>query len=87
ELARIRPCQRATFVRSFSKGCLPGSWSIELYNGAGQQMITFFLPSPWLELSKEKRLKEPNWDHLKLWNELRARYLGETTPQPLPIEA
>ncbi|HEY6876517.1 MAG TPA: hypothetical protein VI299_00810 [Polyangiales bacterium] len=87
ELARIRPCKRATFVRSFSKSCLPGSWSIELYNGAGQQMITFFLPSPWLDLSKEKRLREPNWEHLKLWNDLRARYLGETTPQPLPIEA
>ncbi|HVZ32301.1 MAG TPA: hypothetical protein VG963_07745 [Polyangiaceae bacterium] len=84
ELARIRPCQRAVFVRSFGKSCLPGSWSIELFNGKGEQMITFFLPSPFLDLSKEKRLREPNWDHLALWNELRARYLGERVPQPLP---
>lgn len=85
ELARIRPCSRAAFVRSFSKGCLPASWSIQLFNGAGEQMITFFLPSPWMELGKEKMLKQPNWDHLQLWNELRARYLGETVPQPLPV--
>jgi hypothetical protein len=87
ELARIRPCKRATFVRSFSQGCLPGSWQLQLFNGAGEQMITFFLPSPWWDREKEKRLKEPNWDHLTLWNELRARYLGEQVPQALPIEA
>lgn len=84
ELAQKRQCKRATFVRSMSKSCVPGSWSIQLFNGADEQMITFFLPSPFLDASKEKRLKEPNWSHLALWNELRARYLGEAVPQPLP---
>lgn len=87
ELAKKRECSRAAFVRSTSKSCLPGSWSIQLFNGAGEQMITFFLPSPFLDMAKEKRLREPNWEHLTLWNELRARYLGEQTPQPLPISA
>ena len=36
ELARIRPCKRATFVRSFSQGCLPGSWQLQLFNGADE---------------------------------------------------
>ncbi|HEX5659548.1 MAG TPA: hypothetical protein VFX59_20270 [Polyangiales bacterium] len=84
ELARIRPCKRATFVRSFSESCLPGSWQLQLFNGADEQMITFFLPSPWWDREKEKRLKQPNWEHLNLWNDLRARYLGEQVPQPLP---
>jgi hypothetical protein len=83
-LALKRQCSRAAFVRTLGKSCVPGSWSIQLFNGAGEQMITFFLPSPFLDMEKEKRLKVPNWSHLALWNELRARYLGEQTPQPLP---
>jgi hypothetical protein len=84
ELALKRPCKRAAFVRSIGQNCLPGSWSIQLFNGADEQMITFFLPSPFLDMAKEKRLKEPNWSHLELWNELRARYIGEQVPQALP---
>jgi hypothetical protein len=86
KLAQKRPCKRASFVRTLgSSSCVPGSWSLQLFNGADEQMITFFLPSPFLDLTKEKRLKQPNWAHLDLWNELRARYLGEQTPQALPI--
>lgn len=84
-MAIKRQCKRAAFSRSIGKNCLPGSWSIQLFNGADEQMITFFLPSPFLDLEKEKRLRVPNWSHLELWNELRARYLGEQTPQPLPM--
>jgi hypothetical protein len=83
-MAVRRQCKRAAFVRTIGNNCLPGSWSIQLFNGADEQMITFFLPSPFLDLTKEKRLRVPNWSHLELWNELRARYLGEQTPQPLP---
>lgn len=83
-LALTRQCKRAAFARTIGQNCMPGSWSIQLFNGADQQMITFFLPSPFLDMTKEKRLKEPNWAHLELWNSLRARYLGEQVPQALP---
>jgi iron complex transport system permease protein len=66
ELAHKRQCKRAAFVRSMGQNCLPGSWSIQLFNGADEQMITFFLPSPFLDMAKEKRLREPNWSHLTL---------------------
>lgn len=84
EHARLRRCARASFVRTINKTCVPASWSIQLFNGAGEQMITFYLPSPYLDLQAEKRLHEPNWQHLALWNALRARYLGERTSQPVP---
>jgi hypothetical protein len=84
ELARVRQCARAAFARALGENGEPHSWSVQLWNGAGEQMITFFLPSPFLDLAREKRLREPDWSHLTLWNELRAGYLGERIPQPLP---
>tara|TARA_Y100001960_G_scaffold124690_1_gene132927 strand:- start:284 stop:544 length:261 start_codon:yes stop_codon:yes gene_type:complete len=48
-------------------------------------MCTFFLPNPFL--NAEQKLQTPDWSRLSLWNELRARYLGETMPQPIPKEA
>lgn len=84
ELAAQRQCARAAFVRTIAKNGTPSSWSIQFWNGLGEQMITFFLPSPFLDAAREKRLREPNWAHLELWNMLRARYLGEQVKEPLP---
>jgi hypothetical protein len=84
ELSRVRQCSRAAFSRTIGENGQPHSWSVQLWNGAGEQMITFFLPSPFLDIQREKRLREPEWSHLELWNALRARYLGEVTPQDLP---
>ena len=86
ELSRVRQCSRAAFARTLGDNGEPHSWSVQLWNGAGEQMITFFLPSPFLDMQREKRLREPVWSHLALWNELRARYLGERTAEPLPKE-
>ncbi|MCG8421876.1 MAG: hypothetical protein MJE77_28480 [Proteobacteria bacterium] len=84
ELARHRQCARAAFYRRFSAdGCVPGSWGILLWNGAEEQMITLYLPSPFLD-DRLKPMREPDWSRLALWNQLRARYLGETEPQPIP---
>ena len=50
-----------------------------MWNGMGEQMTTVFLPNP--RLSDEMKLvKEPNWDRLKLWYELRQQFLGEQPP-------
>jgi len=50
-----------------------------MWNGFGEQMTTVFLPNP--RLSDElKLLKEPNWDRLKLWYELRQQFLREAPP-------
>lgn len=87
ELARVRQCARAAFSRTLGDEGAPHTWSIQLWNGSGEQMISFFLPSPFLDLAREKPLRQPEWSHLTLWNTLRARYLGELAPQPLPLAA
>ena len=82
--AQQRPCRRAVFYRTLrSDGCTPGSWGIRMWNGAGEQMLTVFLPTPFLS-HDQKRLRPPDWSRLALWNELRARYLDERCAQPIP---
>jgi hypothetical protein len=34
-----------------------------------------------------KVLKEPQWDRLRLWFELRNRFFGEPIPEPFAPEA
>ena len=53
-----------------------------MWNGDGDQMCSFFLPNPFLD--DEQKRQKPDWSRLALWNELRARYLGEIEPQPIP---
>lgn len=82
-LARIRPCRRAVLYRSFSPGsCAAISWGLRFWNGAGEQQLTVFLPSPFLD--DDSRPCKPDWSRLELWNTLRRIYLGERSPQPLP---
>lgn len=84
DVAIRRRCARAAFTRSLgATSCTPGSWGLRLWNGAGDQMLTVFLPSPFLD-DDLKRLREPDWARLELWNRLRVRFLEETTPQPIP---
>ncbi len=85
--AKIRQCSRAAFVRTVGRdGCTPRAWAVRLWNGQGEQMVSVFLPNP--HLSRElKHRKTPDWSRLALWNDLRRKYLGETTPQPIPEPA
>lgn len=83
ELARKRQCARASFLRRVDPERGPRSWQVELVNGDEEQMITFFLPSPFLTLEL-KPTRNPDWSRLELWNQLRRDYLGEAEPQPIP---
>jgi hypothetical protein len=38
-----------------------------------------FLPNPFLS-DAQKILPEPQWERLRLWHELREKYLGEPMP-------
>lgn len=73
EQARLRRVARAAFFHIDGGLCVPGSWGLRLWNGHGEQMITVYFPNPWLDDTAE-RLREPRWDKLALWEELRARY-------------
>lgn len=52
-----------------------------MFNGAGEQQMTVFLPNPHLTI-EQKILREPRFEHLAMWDHLRANYLG-LEPDPL----
>ena len=80
ELARKRQVARVALFETRGQRCGGGrSWGRRMWNGLGEQMTTVFLPNP--RLSDElKPLREPNWERLKLWYELRHQFLGEEPP-------
>jgi hypothetical protein len=53
---------------------------LRMWNGFDEQMTTVFLPNPRLS-DEMKVLKEPQWERLRLWFELRHRFLGEPVPE------
>lgn len=73
EQARLRRVARAAFFHTDGGSCVPGSWGLRLWNGHGEQMITVYFPNPWLD-EDGGRLREPRWEKLALWEDLRTRY-------------
>ena len=80
ELRIKRQVARVALFEMRGQPCGGGySWGVRLWNGFGEQMVTVFLPNP--RLSDEMRpLREPDWERLRLWYELRHQFLGEELP-------
>ena len=75
-LARHRRTARAEFFRTLSpEDGAPTSWGFRMFNGAGEQQLTIFLPNPFLSDDMQVS-KDPDWGRLDLWDRLRASYLG-----------
>lgn len=81
-LAQHRRTARAELFRRIGPKAMPVSWGLQLFNGKGEQQIAILLPNPFLDPRGEKVLKEPRWEHLALWDALRARWLGLSDPDP-----
>jgi len=75
ELARIRRVARAAFFKTEGGSCAPAIWGLRLWNGRGEQMITILFPNPHFD-EKWQRLREPRWEKMELWQELRRRNAG-----------
>ncbi len=85
-VARHRRTARAELYRALDKAGMPVSWGLRLFNGEGEQQVTILLPNPFL--SREGKLLEvPDWSHLALWDELRARWTGAAAPDPFDRSA
>jgi hypothetical protein len=82
-LARHRRTARAELYRRLDKSSAPVSWGLRLFNGHDEQQVTILLPNPFLALDSDKVLKTPDWSRLDLWDQLRARWLGLTEPDPV----
>lgn len=88
EIAQLRRTSRVELYRRLDREGNPASWGLRLLNGAGDQQITFMLPSPFLTDDQQAR-DEPDWGRLALWDRLRRTYQGigpdpidSTTPGP-----
>ena len=87
EVAHRRRTARAELYRRMRPSCVPMSWGLRLFNGAGEQQITVLLPNPFLHGETDRFLKEPDWSRLALWDLLRARWLGLNEPDPIDRSA
>ena len=74
EQARQRRVSKAAFVKTLDGSCAPRSWSLRFWNGLNEQMISIFLPNPYLN-DKLQRQTDPDWTKLELWEKLRKEYL------------
>jgi hypothetical protein len=81
-LARHRRTARAELYRRLDKSGAPVSWGLRLFNGHGEQQTTILLPNPFLSTDTDKVLKTSDWSRLDLWDQLRARWLDMTEPDP-----
>jgi hypothetical protein len=73
ELARRRRVARAAFFRTTGGSCAPTTWGLRLWNGFGEQMVTVFFPSAFLD-DRLEPLKPPRWERTALWEDFRRRY-------------
>jgi hypothetical protein len=81
EIRQKRPIAKAALFES--RGVGHGrSWGLRFWNGYGEQMTTVFLPSATLS-DEKKFLKEPDWNRLSLYYQLRRDLLGEPVPSDL----
>lgn len=75
EKRRHRKPSRASFFRSFGRDGKPVSWGFEMVNGAGEPMISVFLPNPFIE-DNDSLSETPDFSRLATWRALSARWLG-----------
>ena len=81
-LAVRRRTARAELFRRIGPDGHPVTWGMRLWNGAGEQQMTVFLPNPFLGPS-DKVLAAPDWSRLAIWDALRARWLDLTAADPV----
>ncbi|MDZ7970752.1 MAG: (2Fe-2S) ferredoxin domain-containing protein [Nostoc sp. DedSLP03] len=83
ELRQQRQVNRAAFYRRFNAEGIPRSWGIDFWNGADENLMTIFLPNPYVEGENLLPEGKPNLSKLVLYEELRDIYvLGN---QPIPF--
>ncbi|MFP4693710.1 MAG: (2Fe-2S) ferredoxin domain-containing protein [Halothece sp.] len=84
DLRERRKISRAAFYRRLNSQGKPKTWGIQFWNGAGEQMMTLFLPNPYLgeddNILPENKAKI---EKLSLYQELRDIYV--TGEKPIPF--
>ena len=81
-LAEWRRCARAAFFQNRDRAGRPSAWGLRLWNGRDEQMLTVFLPNPWIDPARGRYVDTPDWSRLDLWMDLRARHAGRARRAP-----
>jgi len=74
-LADHRKTARAVLFRNLDADGAPVCWGVRLWNGAGEQQVTIYLPNPLLA-SDGRPARTQDWSKLALWDALRRRWHG-----------
>ncbi|MEH2117886.1 (2Fe-2S) ferredoxin domain-containing protein [Nostoc sp.] len=82
ELRQQRQVSRAAFYRRFNAEGIPRSWGIDFWNGADENLMTIFLPNPYVEGENLLPEGKPNLSKLALYEELRDIYVLGNKPIP-----
>jgi hypothetical protein len=82
-LAQHRRCARAELFRRLDRSGVPTSWGLRLWNGHDEQQATIVFPNPFLSTDGTRALPEPDWSRLALWDEMRLRFAGIQSPDPV----
>lgn len=75
ELTARRKPSRAEMFRGFGPDGCPVTWGFEMWNGAGEPMISIFFPNPFIE-DDDSLSETPDFTRLAAWRAISKRWLG-----------
>ncbi|MEO1609963.1 MAG: hypothetical protein AAFR90_11635 [Pseudomonadota bacterium] len=73
-IARRKP-SRVEMFRGFGQDGDPVTWGFEMWNGAGDPMISIFFPNPFIE-DDDSLSETPDFSRLGAWRAISKRWLG-----------
>ena len=72
--ARRKP-SKAQMFRGFGRDGKPVTWGFEMWNGAGEPMISIFFPNPFIE-DDDSLSTTPDFSRLATWRAVSENWLG-----------
>ena len=75
ELRAHRRPSRAEIFRGFDRDAKPLTWGFEMWNGKGENGLTLFFPSPFLN-DDDTLADTPDFGRLATWRAVAGRWLG-----------
>jgi hypothetical protein len=75
ELTRRRQPSKAQLFRGYGPDGKPVSWGFEMWNGAGEPMISIFFANPFIE-DDDSLAETPDFSRLATWRAISKRWLG-----------
>lgn len=84
ELTRRRKPSKAQLFRARGRDGKPVTWGFEMWNGAGEPMISIFFANPFIE-DDDSLSEAPDFSRLATWRAISKRWLGRD-PEALDEE-